>query len=249
MYSYFAADNNKKYLNGELDDNSKYAVFQRSFADDGEYESEGFIEFTTKKDNTVAIVVGVLVSVLLVVVIVVGIFIYRRRKRRHEDQGDEGMPMTKKKDPRRGTVSRLMRRAGIGMLHLEHTKDFWMLLLLKETVRFLYMKTSDRLLATPMFSRIFIHITALTPFFPLLYKTKRFILLWRQCSIMYYKLIPEEKRLPTIFILGRGLFSVSGFVLQNWRSGNCVSTKTRPCTFIFFVQASMLLCTLRAEPL
>ncbi|XP_068728189.1 receptor-type tyrosine-protein phosphatase epsilon-like [Montipora capricornis] len=108
-----AAANNKKYLNGELDDNTKYAVFQRSFAADGDYESEGFIEFTTKKDNTVAIVVGVLMSVLLVVVIVVGIFIYRRRKRRHEDHGDEGMPMTKKKDPRRGTVSRLMRKAGI----------------------------------------------------------------------------------------------------------------------------------------
>ena len=149
MYPYFAEGDIKKYLNGELDDNAKYAVFQRSFAEDGEYESEGFIEFTTKKDNTVAIVVGVLVSVLLVVVIVVGIFIYRRRKRRHEDQGDEGIPMTRKKDHRRGTVSRLMGKSGIGMLYLEHTKDFWMLLLLRETVRCFYMKTCDRLLASP----------------------------------------------------------------------------------------------------
>ena len=37
-----------KYLNGKLDDNTKYAVLQRSFDKDGDYENEGFIQFTTK---------------------------------------------------------------------------------------------------------------------------------------------------------------------------------------------------------
>ena len=37
-----------KYLNGKLDDNTKYAVFQRSFDNNGDYENEGFIQFTTK---------------------------------------------------------------------------------------------------------------------------------------------------------------------------------------------------------
>lgn len=37
-----------KYLNGKLDDNTKYVVFQRSFDNDGDYENEGFIQFTTK---------------------------------------------------------------------------------------------------------------------------------------------------------------------------------------------------------
>ena len=37
-----------KYLNGKLEGNKKYAVFQRSFDEDGGYENQGFVQFTTK---------------------------------------------------------------------------------------------------------------------------------------------------------------------------------------------------------
>ena len=100
-----------EYLNGELDDNTQYAVFQRSFAENGNYENEGFIKFETKKDYTI---VGYLVPVLVLVVvfIVLAIFIYRRRRRQNENL-DGRIPMQKKQ--RRPTVSRIGDR-GIGML-------------------------------------------------------------------------------------------------------------------------------------
>ena len=101
-----------EYLNGGLDDNTQYAVFQRSFAKNGDYENEGFIKFKTKKDNTGAIVAGVLVPLLVVVVIALAIFIYRRRRRENENLGGR-IPMEKKQ--RRPTASRLWGR-GIGML-------------------------------------------------------------------------------------------------------------------------------------
>ena len=37
-----------KYLNGKLKENTEYAVFQRSFDQDENYENEGLIQFTTK---------------------------------------------------------------------------------------------------------------------------------------------------------------------------------------------------------
>ena len=37
-----------KYLNGKLESNTEYAVFQRSFDEDGGYENQGFVQFTTK---------------------------------------------------------------------------------------------------------------------------------------------------------------------------------------------------------
>ena len=37
-----------KYLNGKLKSNTDYAVFQRSFDEDGGYENQGFTQFTTK---------------------------------------------------------------------------------------------------------------------------------------------------------------------------------------------------------
>ena len=103
-----------EYLNGELNDNTRYAAFQRSFAENGDYENEGFITFTTKKDYTVEIVVGVLVPVLLLllVFIALAIFIYRRRRRQNENL-DGGIPMQKKSRIR--TASRILGR-GIGML-------------------------------------------------------------------------------------------------------------------------------------
>ena len=101
-----------EYLNGGLDDNTQYAVFQRSFAENGDYENEGFIKFKTKKDYTAAIVAGVLVPLLVVVVIALAIFIHRRRRTENENLGGR-IPMEKKQ--RRPTASRLWGR-GIGML-------------------------------------------------------------------------------------------------------------------------------------
>lgn len=101
-----------EYLNGKLNDNTQYAAFQRSFAEDGDYENEGFVTFITKKDDIVEIVVGVLVPLFVVVVIALAIFIYRRRRRQNENL-DGGIPMQKKS--RRRTASRVLGR-GIGML-------------------------------------------------------------------------------------------------------------------------------------
>ena len=101
-----------EYLNGELNDNTQYAAFQRSFAEDGDYENEGFVTFITEKDYTVEIVVGILVPLFVVVVIALAIFIYRRRRRQNENL-DGGIPMQKKS--RRRTASRVLGR-GIGML-------------------------------------------------------------------------------------------------------------------------------------
>ena len=100
-----------EYLNGKLNDGTEYAVFQRSFAEDGDYENEGFIKFETKTDYVV-IVVSILVPLFVVVVIALSIFIYRRRRRQNESLDGE-IPMQKK--PRRPTASRILGR-GIGML-------------------------------------------------------------------------------------------------------------------------------------
>jgi len=98
-----------EYLNGELDDNTEYAAFQRSFAENGDYENEGFTTFITERDDTVKIVAGVLVPVLLLVVVFIAlaVFIYRRRKRQNENL-DGRIPMEKKS--RRPTASRLWGR-------------------------------------------------------------------------------------------------------------------------------------------
>ena len=82
-----------KYLNGKLDDDTKYAVFQRSFDKDGNYEDEGFIAFTTKKDNTVAIVAGVVVAILAVVAIVIVVIIFYRKKTDPDPNTDKDTPL------------------------------------------------------------------------------------------------------------------------------------------------------------
>ena len=84
-----------KYLNGKLDDDTKYAVFQRSFHTDDHYENEEFTIFTTKKDNSTTVVVvrlrkdnmgavvaGVVVPLIVVAVIVVVVVFYIRRRNR-----------------------------------------------------------------------------------------------------------------------------------------------------------------------
>ena len=99
-----------KFLNGELKDGAEYAVFQRSFSEDGDYEDEGFIEFKTAKDNTV-LIVAIVVSLLVVVaVIAVGIFIYRRRQNSARDEEEVEMPLK----PRKRTVTNRFRGRGSG---------------------------------------------------------------------------------------------------------------------------------------
>ena len=107
-----------RYLNGKLDDNTDYAVFQRSFAEDGEYENEGFIAFKTEKDHTGAIVAGVLVPLLIVAAVAAGIFYYRRRQNRDRSSEEEGTGLNPESHGS-GTVSHLHRRTGIGELFPE----------------------------------------------------------------------------------------------------------------------------------
>lgn len=107
-----------KYLNGKLEDNTDYAVFQRSFDKDGDYENEGFVKFTTRKDHTVAIVARILVPLLIVAVVAAGIFYYRRRQNRdRSSEEQEGIGLNSKSHGS-GTVSHLHRGKEIGELFL-----------------------------------------------------------------------------------------------------------------------------------
>ena len=85
-----------KYLNGKLDDDTKYAVFQRSFHTVDDYENEGFIIFTTNKDNTAAVVAGVVVPLIVVADIVVVVVLYIRRRNRDKAADGEHVPMNSK---------------------------------------------------------------------------------------------------------------------------------------------------------
>ena len=102
-----------KYLNGKLDDGTKYAVFQRSFAEDGDYENEGIVEFETDKDNT-ALIAGIVVPLLVVVVAIIaaGIFFYRRRQ--NSDRNGEDEEMSLKPRARHRTLTDRIRGRGSG---------------------------------------------------------------------------------------------------------------------------------------
>ena len=71
-----------KYENGKLEEGTRYAVFQRSFTADYEYENEGFITFTTKDiDNefpTTTLVLSIVVGFLVLVILAGGIVMWRR---------------------------------------------------------------------------------------------------------------------------------------------------------------------------
>ena len=95
----------EEYLNGKLDDNTKYAVFQRSFDKDDNYENEGFIVFTTNKDNTAAVIAEVVVPLIVVAVIVVVVVLYIRRRNRDKAADGEDMLMNSK--PPRTTRTKL----------------------------------------------------------------------------------------------------------------------------------------------
>ena len=70
-----------KYLNGKLDDDTKYAVFQRSFDKDGDYESEGFIQFETKAKPSTAIIVLVVVGALALLLLAAAMIFWCHRYR------------------------------------------------------------------------------------------------------------------------------------------------------------------------
>ena len=94
-----------EYLNGKLNDDTKYAVFQRSFDKDYNYENEGFIVFTTNKDITAAVIAGVGFPLIVVAVIVVVVVLYIRRRNRDTAADGEDMPVNSK--PPRTTRTKL----------------------------------------------------------------------------------------------------------------------------------------------
>ena len=75
-----------KYQNGKLEEGTRYAVFQRSFDADGDYENEGFTTFTTKETqdvgddgiSTTTVVLAIVVVLLVLVIVVGGIVVWRR---------------------------------------------------------------------------------------------------------------------------------------------------------------------------
>ena len=122
LFSFFVLSAYTEYLNGKLDDGVKYAVFQRSFAEDGDYENEGIIEFKTNKDNT-GLIVGIVVALVVVVaVIAAGIFFYRRRQNSASNGEDEEIGL--KPRPRHRTLTDRIRGRGsgaFGELYSVHT--------------------------------------------------------------------------------------------------------------------------------
>ncbi|XP_078374370.1 uncharacterized protein LOC144657893 [Oculina patagonica] len=78
-----------QYLNGNLDEGSEYAVFQRSFAENGDYENEGFVKFTTKETeeteddglSATIVVLSVIVGLLVLLIVFGGIVMWRRFQR------------------------------------------------------------------------------------------------------------------------------------------------------------------------
>nr|XP_058941236.1 receptor-type tyrosine-protein phosphatase delta-like [Pocillopora verrucosa] len=101
----------EKFLNGKLDDGAKYVAFQRSFDKEGDYESEGFVDFETNKDHTVTIVVVVVLIVIITACIAVGIFVYRRRQSSPRN-GEEEMALRPQKRGR--TLSKRILGRGSG---------------------------------------------------------------------------------------------------------------------------------------
>ena len=69
-----------RYKNGKLEEGTRYAVFQRSFAEDGDYENEGFITFTTKDDGipTTTLILSIVIGLLVLVIVAGGIVTWRR---------------------------------------------------------------------------------------------------------------------------------------------------------------------------
>ena len=121
LFSFFVLSAYIEYLNGKLDDGVEYAVFQRSFAEDGDYENEGIIEFKTNKDNT-GLIVGIVVALVVVVaVIAAGIFFYRRRQNSASNGDEEEMNLRPRRRPTI-TDKILGRRSGaFGKLYSVHT--------------------------------------------------------------------------------------------------------------------------------
>ena len=69
-----------KYLNGKLKEGTDYAVFQRSFSENDNYEDEGFVRFKTDTSSNTGLIVAIVVSLLVVVAVIAGGIFYRRRQ-------------------------------------------------------------------------------------------------------------------------------------------------------------------------
>ena len=89
-----------KYLNGKLDEGKRYAVFQRSFGEDGDYQNEGFTRFKTidddksvkgsaaKDDKDDTMTIAIVVPIVVVVVLGAGVFFCRRRNNSANNEED-----------------------------------------------------------------------------------------------------------------------------------------------------------------
>ena len=75
MFVFSIADS-KKYLNGKLESNTRYAVFQRSFDDYGSYDSERFIFFKTKKSFPLVTVTVIVLVVVIVAAVLIAIALH-----------------------------------------------------------------------------------------------------------------------------------------------------------------------------
>ena len=71
----FSIAGSREYYNGELESNTYYAAFQRSFDDHGSYDSEEFVYFKTERSSlssTGRIELAVVLSFLGLILLVAG---------------------------------------------------------------------------------------------------------------------------------------------------------------------------------
>ena len=99
-----------KYLNGKLKEDTDYAVFQRSFSKNNNYEDEGFIRFKTDTSSNTVLIVAIVVSLLVVVAVIAGGIFYRRRRNSARDEEDGEIPLK----PRKRTLTNRMLGRGSG---------------------------------------------------------------------------------------------------------------------------------------
>ncbi|XP_078369293.1 cubilin-like [Oculina patagonica] len=86
-------EGSKIYLNGELESNTNYAVFQRSFDDYGSYDTEKFIFFKTKKSFPLVTVIVIVLVVVLVAAVLIAFAVYLLAKKRKRAVASGGTDM------------------------------------------------------------------------------------------------------------------------------------------------------------
>ena len=100
-----------KYLNGKLEEGTDYAVFQRSFSENGNYEDEGFIKFKTDTSSNTVLIVAIVVSLLVVVAVIAGGIFFSRRRQNSPPEEEDGEIRLR---PRKPTVTDRFRGRGSG---------------------------------------------------------------------------------------------------------------------------------------